>query len=340
MISLLKFVEGDWEYVRGYLKADLEHIQEAINQHWTDNFGGDSTLTAGTIAGDPTPATRYVANTGPNNSPKWDQVNLANGVKGRLPFEHLPTVDNETLLGRRNGANGDIEQIAVGTNLSITGGPTPTLNATGSGDVNGPGSSVDGTIALFDGTGGDSLREATGSGIVKAVSGVYNTISIPSDADQFLNGAASPAYQKPTTRITGTATNNNATAGDIGEVISGQLSSGAPTSLSNGTAKNVTSMSLTAGDWDVTGVVDYVLAGTTSTKFQAGSSSTSATFGAQDTSVNVPLILTTVTDTYSQIIPTTRFSLASTTTVYLVAQATFSAGTVDAYGTIRARRMR
>lgn len=32
-----------------------------------------------------TTATRYIANTGTSNNPKWDQVNLANGVTGTLP---------------------------------------------------------------------------------------------------------------------------------------------------------------------------------------------------------------------------------------------------------------
>lgn len=34
-------------------------------------------------------ATRYVANTGTNNNPAWNQVNLANGVTGNLPVTNL-----------------------------------------------------------------------------------------------------------------------------------------------------------------------------------------------------------------------------------------------------------
>ena len=87
------------------------------------------------------------------------------------------------------------------------------------------------------------------------------------------------------------------------------------------------------------GVVDYALSGATTSDFQSGASATAATFGAQDTSVNLPLIATALSDTFGQAVPTTRFSLSLTSTVYLIAEATFSAGAVSAYGTLRARKM-
>lgn len=167
----------------------------------------------------------------------------------------------------------------------------------------------------------------------RVVMSVYDTAArtaIQLDTDG--SGATATVY--------GSRTNDSGAAGTFGEYIEGVLASGSATGLTTATAKNVTSISLTAGDWDVTGVVDYVLTAATATDFKSGSSSTSATFGGQDSSVNMPLIVTLLSDTYGQMIPVQRFSLASTTTVYLVAQATFSAGTVDAYGTIRARRVR
>lgn len=142
------------------------------------------------------------------------------------------------------------------------------------------------------------------------------------------------------TSVRGTTTNDDAAAGYDGEYATGTLASGSATGLTTATPKNVTSVSLTAGDWDVTGVIDYVLGAATCTHFKSGSSSTSATFGGQDSFADMPLITTLLSDTFGHVLPTQRFSLSATTTVYLVAQATFSAGTVDAYGTIRARRVR
>lgn len=52
--------------------------------------------------------------------------------------------------------------------------------SSGSGDVVGPSSAVASEIVLFDGTTGKLVKSATGSGIVKATSGVYSTVTAPS----------------------------------------------------------------------------------------------------------------------------------------------------------------
>lgn len=138
----------------------------------------------------------------------------------------------------------------------------------------------------------------------------------------------------------GTATNDSAAAGDIGEVITAQTLIGTPVSLTTATVADIASISLTAGDWDVNGAVDFILTGATTTDWTLGISATTATLGAQDTYSKAPIVLTVHTDNYADVTPTVRISLAATTTIYLVASAAFSAGTVDAAGRITARRMR
>lgn len=52
----------------------------------------------------------------------------------------------------------------------------------GGGDIETPAASVDGEIVLFDGTTGDALKRATGSGLAKLVDGVLSTVTAPAGA--------------------------------------------------------------------------------------------------------------------------------------------------------------
>lgn len=158
-----------------------------------------------------------------------------------------------------------------------------------------------------------------------------------------VTGIAGAAGQAP-----GTTTNDNATAGDVGEFITATVASGSPVALTTATPANVTSISLTAGDWDVSAVADFGLTGITGTEFRVGISAASATLPTQaggsgigtDPLAIVPLITTLVSDTFGIDIGPVRVSLATTTTIFLVAQETFSAGSSGVYGTLRARRAR
>lgn len=149
-------------------------------------------------------------------------------------------------------------------------------------------------------------------------------------------GAITP---NQTSGITGTTTNNNAVAGAWGEYQS-NVTTGI--SISSGTGFNATSISLTAGDWDVSGVVTYIPAASTVINSQAaGISTTSATLPAGSIGA-FNLLAATLGTGAAQAYPspTVRVSLASTTTVYLIGQAFFTVSTCTANGAIRARRVR
>lgn len=122
MVALLLYLDRPWEQAREYLRSDLEHLQSALNQRWSQTFTDDNQLQAFTIGGDSTVDTHYIANTGPNHTPKWDFVNLSNGVTNRLAFNHLVAATSASVLvGRESGTTGDFEQITPAAGLLMTG---------------------------------------------------------------------------------------------------------------------------------------------------------------------------------------------------------------------------
>lgn len=143
--------------------------------------------------------------------------------------------------------------------------------------------------------------------------------------------------------VAGTATNDNAAAGIVGEYMSHVTASGASVGMSSATTTTVDSLSLTAGDWDVTGVLDFVFGTTTSfSDITGGFSTTRSVLGVQDSGFGFSQAPSVPSAAFTQAwnLPLVRFSVSSTTKVYLVVQGTFTVSTLGAYGTIRARRVR
>lgn len=58
-----------------------------------------------------TNATRYLSNQGTSNNPSWNQVNLANGVTGDLPFANLSQITGLSLLGVTGTSTADVAAI-------------------------------------------------------------------------------------------------------------------------------------------------------------------------------------------------------------------------------------
>jgi len=140
----------------------------------------------------------------------------------------------------------------------------------------------------------------------------------------------------------GTATNDNAAAGYIGQYEEGTqtASTNFPTS---GNLGDLASISLTAGDWDVSAVMYATLNGATFTEYRIGISTTSGndstglTLGTNYLSALAP---TGAADT-GQTMPNVRLSLSGSATAYLKYQGFYSAGgPPQARGRISARRVR
>lgn len=203
--------------------------------------------------------------------------------------------------------------------------------------VVGPNSSVNGHVAVFSGTSGKFITDsgaAPNSGTVTSVTCFGSAITTA--------GTCTITGQIP-----GTATNNNATAGNMGEYVESIVAAGSAISLTSGTASNITSVSLTAGDWDVSGIV--VFTGNALTQVSnlfAAISTTSAPGGfpvAGLTTRNGTFLNSATpyaTTDPSVLVGPVRLSLNGPATVYLIGFSGFAVSTTAAYGQIRARRVR
>lgn len=147
----------------------------------------------------------------------------------------------------------------------------------------------------------------------------------------------------PTVDVIGTTTNNNAAAGEIGEYIEAFTQIGSAVSLTTATAANIASISLTHGDWDVSGVLWFNANGAAViTNAYLGITPTSATLPSAGTNFGTAGIASSLSATgiFSLQSASFRISLAATTTIYIVAYSTFTISTNSAYGGLRARRVR
>jgi hypothetical protein len=148
--------------------------------------------------------------------------------------------------------------------------------------------------------------------------------------------------------IAGVTDGSNAAAGQIGEWISSFVASSGAVAGVTGTAFNVTSISLTAGDWDVQGNVFLIaLAGApTVTGVYGWVGLTSAALPPMGASGCAVMALVTPAGAFGNGAggPTgvLRVSVSATTTVYLSASVNYSGAGASAgcYGVITARRVR
>lgn len=254
--------------------------------------------------------------------------------------------------------------LSCGASFALTSGTLAQFSATTSAQLQGVVSDETGTGSLVFGTGPTISTPAISGGTVNSASvgattpstGAFTTLSASSTvsgtgfstylASPPAIGGTAPNTGKFTTLqatgaitpsstagIVGTTTNDNANAGSVGEYVT---ATGTGVSLSNGVLANITSISLTAGDWDVGGNIVYSPSATM-TNIVAGASSTSATLPAAPMQSTFAVSGEGVA---SIVAPLARFSLTSTTTVYLVGGASFASGTCTATGIIRARRVR
>lgn len=234
----------------------------------------------------------------------------------------LPSLafNNDTNTGLYSVAADDLGFTIGGTlrlNINSTGLHGSAFYATQSGTAGGP-------IFSFDGD--------TNTGIYRSAA----------DALDIACGGTSVAQFATTgVGLLGTTTNNNAVAGNYGEFVQSIQNTN---QASPGTNQwfDITSISLTAGDWDVwiisgMNTADYTTC--TDVEFGIGTVAGNTSPGAQITDwISMSWAaghLGKINQTFFK-----RFSISATTTVYSKAMFTFSAGTKSGISKIWARRVR
>lgn len=226
-----------------------------------------------------------------------------------------------------NGVSGSVATATTTPAITLALGAITPSSVAASGTITGSNLSGTNTGNQTNIT-GNAATVTTNANLTGTITSVGNTTS---------NTITNP-------NIVGTITNDNASAGSIGEYIESIISSGSSVSLTSNTPANITSISLTAGDWDVEGAAGFVStnATTSETIFSCSISLTSAT---SDTNYFAKSIHSAVVPGNGVLADTLnlarrRISIAATTTVYLIGTSTFSISTGGGYGRLNARRVR
>jgi len=182
------------------------------------------------------------------------------------------------------------------------------------------------------------------------------TAPVPSTALPQMDGTASAGaallfsrsdhvHPTDTSRLprAGVTSGSNAAAGDVGEVLNSTILSGAAISVAiSGSATNLLTLALTAGDWDVWGNAYVTPQGGAITYVALGIGAVSGAnpngqVGAATSSVVQATPAANFATGYT--VPSCRISISATTNVYLTAIAA-GATSATGYGALTARRAR
>ena len=242
-------------------------------------------------------------------------LNLTNAIG--LPYSALPSLSSNQILGSLTATT------PSGQSVPSCSSSTDALQWT-SGIGFGCNSSINAATL-----GGATFASPGAIGGTTASSGKFTTIQ-----------ATSTITPSTTSGIVGTTLGDNANAGSDGEYISNSVTS---FSMTSGSIVNISSVSLTSGDWDCRGQVQTLpAASTTTTNLSIGISTSSGAFGSVASGSGYAQLQDLLGANLSQTVPImdTRELISTTTTVYLVASVTFATSTMATNGYISCRRVR
>ena len=262
-------------------------------------------------------------------------------VGGLCAFTVTPNMP--TVATADNSLSGATTQYVVNKLASPTpiGSVTPNTGAFSSVTTS-SGIAVDNTVAsgarnITYRTSGSLRWNISADATTESGSNVGSTFNISryNDAGTFIDTPLSIARASGTVRIRGTQTNDSAAAGDVGEYLSAAPGS---TGLTSNTGLDTAVITLTPGDWDVSGSILYTASGgAVLTAWYCAINTTTNVIGADYNNLTYSAAANSTLRISS---PVVRFSVASNTTVRCVAFGLFASGSVGVSGTIRARRVR
>lgn len=229
----------------------------------------------------------------------------------------------------KGGTNSDI--------TSLTGLTTPLSTAQG-GTGNAAGLAATATALATSRTFSTNLASTTAAsfnGTANVTQGVTGTLPLTNGGTGGTTAAAARTSLGAAASA-GVTDASSAAAGVVGEFLSATVSG---TAVTTSTAINICSISLTAGDWDVSGMVSFNSGGATATIIQGGIGTTSLSLPSFPNRFHLSCSYTSLVQYLPT--PSLRINISATTTIYLVAQFTFTGGSsVTADGFIQARRSR
>jgi hypothetical protein len=312
------------------------------------NTGVLSNVAGTGISISPSTGNSTITNTGVTSAVAGTGISVS-GATGAVTFTNtgvtsLTGTTNEVIVSGSTGA------VTLSTPQAIATTSSPTFAELTLSDSS---SSTTATliVSATSDTNGANIR-LTGNGVttpsktIRVVNGQFQiannaytgTPFVMTDAGNVtITGSLAPST---TGGIIGTTLGDNANAGSVGEVISSAVAQGSAVALTTNNPSNVTSITLTAGDWLVYGQVAFTDAGTTATTYIAGSIGTTTASFVIAQGFLVPGLSGGIAGVMASAVPTLRFNVTTNTTLFLVAQAQFTVSTLSAFGYVTARRVR
>ena len=186
------------------------------------------------------------------------------------------------------------------------------------------------TQSLLSDNGADLVYTGANGATITALAGTGTRIVTVASNGQF---GSTTRYD-----MAGVTDGSSVGSGIVGEYVESKIPTGSAVSLTRFTNGAITSISLTAGDWDVSGLASFN--SSWSGPIFNVSINTSVAQSTDGTEISDEHVL--LSAGYIQSVPVSakRFSITSTTTVYLVAKVDAPSGTGTGFGYLRARRVR